>query len=76
MVGINLEMKTHKLKVNSEYPHVRQKWKNFIHEQNRIINEEIEKLKQNRFIKEVYYPRLACQCHGGAKEKWQVAGLY
>lgn len=55
MVGISPEIITHKLEVDSYYPLVRQKRRKFALEQNKIINEEAKKLKQNSFIREVHY---------------------
>lgn len=56
MVRISLEIITHKLNVNPNYPPVRQKQRKFASKQNKIINKEMEKLKQNGFIREIYYP--------------------
>lgn len=55
MVGINLEVITHKLEVNLDYSSVRQKQRKFALEQNKIINKEVEKQKHNGFVIEVYY---------------------
>lgn len=54
-VGINPDVITHKLKVNPDYSLVKYKWRKFTPERNMIINEKIEKLKQNRFINDVDY---------------------
>lgn len=45
MVRISLEIITCKHKVDPEYSSVKQKWRKFALERNKIINEEIEKLK-------------------------------
>lgn len=55
IVGISLEVITHKLEVDLAYLPIRQKKRKFALERNKIINEEVEKLKQNGFIREVHY---------------------
>lgn len=45
MVRINLEIITHELEVNQDYPPVRQKRRKFSPVRNKIMNEKVEKLK-------------------------------
>ena len=56
MVGVDPNVISHKLNVNSTYRPVRQKRRRFAPERNQVINEEVEKLKKNGFIWEVQYP--------------------
>ncbi|XP_060972386.1 uncharacterized protein LOC133038302 [Cannabis sativa] len=56
MTGINPEIIVHRLQVDPNYPPKRQKRRKFAPERNQAINEEVQKLIENGFIKEVQYP--------------------
>lgn len=56
MVEINLKFITYRLEVDPDFPPVKQKQRKFSSECNKIIKEEVQKLKQDNFIREVYYP--------------------
>lgn len=74
MVGISHEIITHKLEVNLNYPSVREKWRKFAPEHKKIINEQVKKLKWNKFVKEVYCPNWLANMVVVRKknEKWWV----
>lgn len=55
MIGISPKVIIHKLEVNPDYPLVKPNRKKFAPELNKIINEEVKKLKRNSFIREVHY---------------------
>lgn len=56
MLGIDLEMITHKLNIDPSFKPVRQKRIYFTLERNQTLNEEIDKLQENGMVKEVQYP--------------------
>lgn len=56
MIGFNHEVNTHKQEVDPNFPPIKQKNRKFAHEQNKVINEDIEKLLRNDFIKEAHHP--------------------
>ncbi|XP_059627387.1 uncharacterized protein LOC132270208 [Cornus florida] len=57
IVGINLSVSCHSLKVDPAFKPVKQKRRRFAPERNRIIAEEVNKLLQAGFIQEVHYPQ-------------------
>ena len=56
MLGIDPSVMVHRLNVSPSYPPVRQKKRVFAQEQERAIAEEVDKLQEAGFIREVYYP--------------------
>ncbi|XP_059670940.1 uncharacterized protein LOC132316484 [Cornus florida] len=56
MPGINLSVSCHSLNVNPNVRPVKQKQRRFAPERNRIIAEEVDRLLDAGFIREVYYP--------------------
>ncbi|XP_059663514.1 uncharacterized protein LOC132309199 [Cornus florida] len=56
MVGIDLSVSCHSLKVDPVFEPVKQRHRRFAPERNQIIAEEVNKLLQVGFIREVYYP--------------------
>ena len=56
MTGIDPEVIVHKLQVDSDYPPRKQKRRKFAPERNAAINEEVQKLIDNGFVREVHYP--------------------
>ena len=56
MVGVDPNVISHKFNVDPTYRPVRQKRRRFAPERNQVINEEVEKLKKNGFVREVHYP--------------------
>ena len=56
MPGIDPSVMVHKLNVSPTFPPIRQKKREFAQEQDRAIAEEVCKLQEAAFIKEVYYP--------------------
>ena len=55
MIGVDPNVISHKLNVDPTYRPVRQKRRKFAPERNQVINEEVEKLKKNGFVREVQY---------------------
>ena len=56
MLGINPSIIVHKLNVSPSFPSIRQKKRVFAQERDRAIVEEVRKLLEVDFIREVYYP--------------------
>ena len=56
MSGIDPSIMVHRLNVSPAFPPVRQKKRVFALEQDRVIAEEVRKLLEANFIREVYYP--------------------
>ena len=56
MPGIDPSVMVHRLNVSPSFPPIRQKKRVFALEQDRTIAEEIRKLQEASFIREVYYP--------------------
>ena len=56
MPGIDLSIMVHKLNVSPSFPPIRQKKRVFSPERDRAIAEEVRKLQDAEFIREVYYP--------------------
>ena len=56
MLGIDPSIMVHKLNVSSSIPPVRQKKRVFAQEREKTIAEEVRKLLEANFIREVYYP--------------------
>ena len=56
MLGIDPSIIVHKLNVPSSIPPVRQKKRVFAQERDKAIAEEVRKLLEADFIREVYYP--------------------
>lgn len=74
MVGISSEVITLKLEVDLDYPPIKQKKRKFAPEGNKIINEKVEKLKHNGFVREVHYPNWLANIMVVQKKnrKWKV----
>ena len=56
MPGIDPSVMVHKLNVLPSFPPVRQKKRVFAPERDQAIAEEVRKLQEASFIREVYYP--------------------
>ena len=56
MSGINPNIMVHKLNVSSSFPPIQQKKRIFTQERDKAIAEEVHKLVEADFIKEMYYP--------------------
>ena len=56
MPGIDLSVMVHRLNVSPSFPPIRQKKRVFATERDQAIAEEVCKLQEASFIKEVYYP--------------------
>ena len=56
MLGINKEVIQHCLNVNPKCKLVQQRWRVFAPECNKAVAEEVEKLLEAGFIREVFYP--------------------
>ena len=55
MPGIDRKIIQHRLNINPECKPVQQKWRIFAPERNKAVTEEVEKLLEANFIKEVFY---------------------
>ena len=56
MPGIDPSVMVHRLNVSPFFPPIRQKKRVFTSERDQAIAEEVCKLQETSFIKEVYYP--------------------
>ena len=56
MLGIDPSVIVHRLNVSPSFPPVRQKKRVFAQERDQAIAEEVHKLQEANFIREVYYP--------------------
>ena len=56
MVGIDLNISYHHLNIDSRFSPVQLKRKLLNKEKSRALKEEVEKLRENGFIREAYYP--------------------
>ena len=56
MLRINPSVMVHRLKVSPSFPPICQKKQVFAQEQDKAITEEVRKLQDVKFIREVYYP--------------------
>ena len=56
MLGIDPLVIVHRLNVSPSFPPIRQKKRVFAPERDRAIGEEVQKLQEANFIREVYYP--------------------
>ena len=56
MFGICPSVIVHKLNVSPSFPPIRQKKQVFAQERDKNIAEEVHKLQEAEFIREVYYP--------------------
>jgi hypothetical protein len=56
MPGISTKVVAHQLNVNPSFHPVKQKRRVFAPERNAAVMEEVDKLLQAGFIREVYYP--------------------
>ena len=56
MLGIDSSIMVHRLNVSPSFPPIRQKKRVFAPERDQAIAEEIRKLQEASFIREVYYP--------------------
>lgn len=57
MSGIDLDVISHQLNIDPSTRPVKQKKKKFAPERNKVIAEEVEKLLDVDFIREVHYPK-------------------
>ena len=55
MPGIDKKIIQHHLNINLECKPIQQKWRIFAPERNKAITEEVEKLLEADFIREVFY---------------------
>ena len=74
MPGIDPSVMVHRLNVSPAFPLVRQKKRVFASERDQAIAEEIQKLQEASFIREVYYPDWLANVVmvKKASEKWQM----
>ena len=74
MVGIDETIITHQLNVNPTYPPVRQKWRKFAPERNKIVDDEVQNLLNTGKIREVKYPDWLANVVVVSKKngKWRV----
>ena len=56
MTRINLDIVVHRHQVNPDHPPVKQKWRKFAPEHNKVVNEEVQKLLDIGSVREVHYP--------------------
>ena len=56
MTGIDPSVIIHRLNVSPSFPPIRQKKRVFALEQDQVIAEEVRKLQEASFIRDVYYP--------------------
>ena len=56
MVGISPTVISHVLNIDKNHPPVRQKRRLLDKERSKALKEEVERLKENGFIRETYYP--------------------
>ena len=56
MPGIDPFVMVHRLNVSPDFPSIRQKKRVFASERDQAIAEEVQKLQEANFIREVYYP--------------------
>ena len=56
MPGIDPSVIIHRLNVSHSFPPIRQKKRVFALEQDQVIAEEVRKLQEASFIRDVYYP--------------------
>ena len=56
MPGIDPSVIIHRLNVSPSFPPIRQKKRVFALEQDQVIAEEVRKLQEASFIRDVYYP--------------------
>ena len=56
MPGIDPSVIIHRLNVSPSFPPIRQKKRVFALEQDQVIAEEVHKLQEASFIRDVYYP--------------------
>jgi hypothetical protein len=57
MPGIDPSVMVHKLNVDPDHSSVKQKRRSYAPKRNQAVADEMEKLLQERFIKEVHYPK-------------------
>ncbi|XP_062088902.1 uncharacterized protein LOC133795468 [Humulus lupulus] len=74
MIGVSADVITHKLNVDPDNLPVKQKRRKFAPERNRIINEEIQKLLDIGFVREVHCPQWLANIVVVPKKngKWRV----
>lgn len=56
MVGISPNIISHALNIDSRYPPKQQKWRPMDDERKRDLKEEVDRLIENKFIRDAYYP--------------------
>nr|XP_023919078.1 uncharacterized protein LOC112030642 [Quercus suber] len=69
MPGIDPSVMVHRLNVSPSFPPVRQKKRVFAPERDWAIAEEVRKLQEANFIREVYYPDWLANMHEADQEK-------
>ena len=74
MPGIDPSIIVHRLNVSPSFPLIRQKKRVFAPERDQAIVEEVRKLQEARFIREVYYPDWLTNVVmvKKASEKWRM----
>ncbi|XP_038688690.1 uncharacterized protein LOC119987863 [Tripterygium wilfordii] len=74
MIGIDPNVITHQLQVDDNFLPVRQKRRRFAPERNKVINEEVQKLLDIGFVREVQYPDWLANVVAVKKKngKWRV----
>ena len=78
MPGIDPSIMVHRLNVSPAFPPIRQKKRVFAPERDRAIAEEVRKLQEASFIREVYYPDWLANVVmvKKASGKWRMCGLH
>ena len=76
IIGVDPNVISHKLNVDPIYRPVRQKWRKFALARNKVINEEVEKLKKKGFRLRGSLPRLVRQRCDRMKREWEALGLH
>ena len=72
MPGINLSIMVHKLNVSPSFSPIRQKKRVFTQERDKAIAEEVRKLLEADFIREVYYPDWLANIIMVKKGQWKM----
>ncbi|XP_062080792.1 uncharacterized protein LOC133785589 [Humulus lupulus] len=76
MVGISPTVISHVLNMDEKYPAVQQKRRLLDKERARALKEEVERLKENKFIREAYYPTWDFSLNAGATYQHLVNDLF
>ena len=75
MPWVDLEFIVHMLNVDPLFPPKKQKSRRSAKEHVEVVKQEVKRLKEVRAIKEVFFPRMACEYHGGEKEEMEMESL-